>query len=130
MFARLFATVLLFAACLGLSLGTLAQTGHPAKGSWTGDITSSAADSARLRLLIEAWNGELSGTVNPGRRAVEMSEVTLDPDTWTLTIRAPMPEGELVLTGTLSNLGSWSNRKYIGTYRLGNTSGAFELTLN
>jgi hypothetical protein len=130
MLARLFSIVLLLAACLGLSVSTLAQTGHPAKGSWTGDITSSTADTARLRLLIDAFNGELSGTVNPGRRAVDMTAVTLDPDTWTLTIRAPMPEGELVLTGTLSNLGSWSNRKYIGTYRLGNESGAFELTLN
>jgi hypothetical protein len=41
-----------------------------------------------------------------------------------------MPEGELVLTGTLSNLGSWTNRKYIGTFTQGSKSGNFEFTLN
>lgn len=120
----------MFIACLGLSAALLAQTGHPAKGSWSGELTSSTSETTRIRLLIDAWNGELSGSVNPGRNAVEMSSVELDADTWTLTIEAPMEEGELVLTGTLSNLGSWTNRKYIGTYTLGDTSGEFDITLN
>lgn len=117
---------LMFVACVGLSATLLAQTGHPAKGSWSGDLD----ETTRVRLLLDAWNGELSGTVNPGRNGVEMSSVELDADTWTLTIRAPMPEGELVMRGTLSNLGSWTNRKYIGTYTQGNQSGNFEFTLN
>jgi hypothetical protein len=125
----MFARLLLLAAWLGLSAAALAQTGHPAKGSWSGDLAAAGA-STRIRLLIDAWNGDLTGTINPGRRGVEMNSVTLDPDSWTLTIRAPMPEGELVLRGTLSNLGSWTNRKYIGTYSLGNESGTFDFTLN
>lgn len=121
---------LLLLACLGLSASLFAQTGHPAKGSWSGDLVVNDTDSTRIRLLINAMNGELSGTVNPGRQGADMREITLDADTWTLTIRAPMPDGELVLTGTLGNLGSWTNRKYIGTYSLGNETGKFEFTLN
>lgn len=125
----MFARLLLLAACLGLSAVTLSQTGHPAKGSWSGDLAA-AGSSTRVRLLIDAWNGDLSGTVNPGRRGVEMNSITLDADSWTLTIRAALPEGELMLRGTLSNLGSWTNRKYIGNYSLGSESGTFEFTLN
>jgi hypothetical protein len=117
---------LMFVACLGLSATLLAQTGHPAKGSWSGDLDG----ETRVRLLIDAWNGELSGAVNPGRRGVDFTSAELDADTWTLTITAPMPEGELVLKGTLSNLGSWTNRKYIGTYTQAGKTGNFEFTLN
>jgi hypothetical protein len=129
MLIRLLSRVMLLAACLGLLPVAMAQTGHPAKGSWSGDLVSDQG-STRVRLLINAWNGELSGTVNPGRRGIEMDSVELDPSTWTLTIKAQTPEGPLELTGTLSNLGSWTNRKYIGTYRNGSQSGRFEFTLN
>ena len=122
--------MLLLITCLGLSAGSMAQVGHPAKGSWSGEYGPNAADSSRVRLLIESWNGDLSGTVNPGRRGVEMSSVELDADTWTLTIKAPMADGEMVMVGKLSNLGSWTNRKYVGTYTLGNERGTFDITLN
>ena len=129
MLTRLLSRVMLLAACLGLLPAAMAQTGHPAKGSWSGDLVNEEG-STRTRLLIEAWNGELSGTVNPGRRGVEMESVILDPSTWTLTIRAQTAEDPLELTGTLSNLGSWTNRKYIGTWHNGCESGRFEFTLN
>jgi hypothetical protein len=124
------ARILMFFAALGLSATLVAQTGHPAKGSWSGELKTSSAETTRIRLLIDDHNGDLMGSVNPGRNAVEMSSVVLDAPTWGLKIEAPMPEGTLVLDGTLSNLGSWTNRKYIGTYTLGSTSGTFEITLN
>ena len=127
MFARIF----LLLACLGLALPALSQTGHPAKGSWSGDmIPFSASEPVRIRLLINALNGELSGTVNPGRRGVEMSSVELDADSWTLTIHADMPDGPLMMEGKLSNLGSWTNRKFRGAYTLGDEKGTFDITLN
>jgi hypothetical protein len=61
---------------------------------------------------------------------VKINTADLDAPNWALTIKAPMPQGELVLDGTLSNLGSWANRKFIGTYTLGNEKGKFEFTLN
>jgi hypothetical protein len=126
---NMFARFALFLAALGLSAALMAQTGHPAKGSWSGVLTS-GADSSRIRLLIDDHNGELSGSVNPGRNGSEMKSVVLDASDWGLRIEATTPDGELVLDGTLSNLGSWTNRKYIGTYTLGSASGSFEITLN
>ena len=123
------ARILMLIACLGLSAALFAQTGHPAKGSWSGLLTA-GSDSTRIRLLINAHNGELSGSINPGRNAIEMESIELDASDWGLTIESTMPEGELVLDGTLSNLGSWTNRKYTGTYTLGGTRGNFEITLN
>lgn len=126
----MFARFLMFLACLGFSAILLAQTGHPAKGSWSGNLQPASGQTARIRLLIDDHNGELSGKVNPGRNGIDMSKIELDAATWGLTIHATTPEGELVLTGTLSNLGSWTNRKYIGTYTQGSTKGNFEITLN
>ncbi|MEY3660187.1 MAG: hypothetical protein ACO280_00105 [Pseudohongiellaceae bacterium] len=126
----MFSRIAIFFACLGLSALLWAQTGHPAKGSWSGNLTSASGEVTRLRLLIDDHNGELSGAVNPGRNAVEMSKVTLDAATWTLTINAKMPEGDVVLTGKLSNLGSWLNRKYVGTYKQGSATGNFDFTIN
>jgi hypothetical protein len=124
------ARILMFFAALGLSATLAAQTGHPAKGSWSGELKASSSEVTRVRLLIDDHNGELSGAVNPGRNGIEMSSVELDASDWSLKITAPMPEGELVLDGTLSNLGSWTNRKFIGTYTMGSTRGTFEITLN
>lgn len=121
--------VILLLICLVVSVPSMSQTGHPAKGSWAGFMGPHAADQTRLRILINAYNGELSGVINPGRRGVEATSVELDADTWTITIYANMPDGLLVLTGKLDNLGSWTNRKYYGTYSLGSETGNFSLTL-
>jgi hypothetical protein len=116
---------------MGLALPAMSQTGHPAKGSWSGNLIPFTTEGPeRIRLLIEAWNGDLSGTINPGRRGIEMSNVELDADTWTLTITADMPDGTLVMEGKLSNLGSWTNRKFRGAYTMGNEKGTFDITLN
>lgn len=125
----MFARLLMFFAALGLSATLAAQVGHPAKGSWSGQL-GSGSDATRIRLLIDDHNGELMGAVNPGRNQSEMKSVVLDAETWGLKIEATTPDGELVLDGTLSNLGSWTNRKYTGNYTLGGKSGTFDITLN
>jgi hypothetical protein len=123
--------ILLLVALISLAIPVMSQTGHPAKGSWSGDLTPFAdKEPERIRLLIDAFNGELSGSINPGRRGVEMSSVMLEADSWTLTIRADMPQGRMEMIGKLSNLGSWTNRKYRGSYTLGEEKGTFDITLN
>ena len=122
--------VFLFFACLAFTIPGFSQVGHPAKGSWSGFMGHNTEDQERIRLLIDDHNGDLSATINPGRRGVEASSVELDAPNWELVIEADTPEGKLVLTGTLSNLGSWTNRKYIGNYTLGNESGRFNITIN
>lgn len=56
--------------------------------------------------------------------------IDLNASNWTMTIKADTPEGDLVMVGKLENLGSWSNRKYFGTYTRGDERGTFSLTLN
>ena len=112
-----------------------AQVGHPAKGSWIGYWGPSGADQRRLRLLLDWENRSLNGTLNPGRNGVDIDQIDIDYDTWTLTIEANMPDEDgdvarLVATGVLDNLGSWTNRRYAGTYTYGNEAGTFLLMLN
>ena len=112
-----------------------AQVGHPAKGSWIGYWGPSGADQRRLRLLLDWENRSLNGTLNPGRNGVDIDQIDIDYDTWTLTIEADMPDEDgdvarLVATGVLDNLGSWTNRRYAGTYTYGNEAGTFVLMLN
>jgi len=129
MFARLF----LFTAFLAVAVPGLSQVGHPAKGSWAGFLTPlgvSDVSDERIRLLINAHNGELSGIINPGRNGVEATSVELDAPSWTLTIQATTPEGPLELVGKLENLGSWTNRRYSGYYSRGDEKGTFTVILN
>lgn len=125
----------LAALVLGFAAAATAQVGHPAKGSWLGYWGPSEDEQRRLRLLLDWEDREIVGTINPGRNGVPLDRTDIDYDTWTLTIEAEMPEADgtparLVATGVLDNLGSWTNRRYRGTYTHGDEAGTFELYLN
>ncbi len=112
-----------------------AQVGHPAKGSWSGYWGTSDADKHRILLVLDWHDNGLSGTINPGPNAVKLDKVGLDVDTWTLKLEAAMPDASgrkqpFVATGRLTNLGSWTNRTYAGTYSFGTEKGHFTVTLN
>lgn len=112
-----------------------AQVGHPAKGAWSGYWGTSDADKHRILLVLDWRNNELSGTINPGPNAIKLDKADLDVDTWTLKFQAAMPDASgrklpFVATGHLSNLGSWTNRMYAGTYSFGAEKGHFTVTLN
>jgi hypothetical protein len=125
---------------LGLLLALAAlpafpQVGHPAKGSWLGYWGPSEAERTRILLALDWQNGQVVGTITPGRNAVEIDRVEIDYATWTMTIEADMPlangnTARYVATGKLENLGSWLNRRYSGTYRHGDETGTFILALN
>lgn len=112
-----------------------AQVGHPVKGSWLGYWGPSEDEQRRMLLVLDWENREIVGVINPGRGSVTVDRADIDYDTWTLTFEAdmPTPDGKsahLVATGKLENLGSWVNRRFSGTYRLGDETGTFRLTLN
>jgi hypothetical protein len=124
---------LLLATVLAAAAG--AQTGHPAKGSWLGYWGPGETDQRRMRLLLDWHDRAITGTINPGRNGVPLDQASIDYDTWTMTIEADMPvDGgdvqRFVATGKLENLGSWTNRRYSGTYTLGSETGTFSLLLN
>ena len=127
--------VLALSACLGLAVGAFSQAGHPAKGSWSGDWGPTETHRNRVLLLLD-WDGNaITGQINPGPNAVDIDRAELDPSTWTLTIEADVPvrgggTQRYVATGVLENLGSWTNRRYSGTYTHGGESGTFLVTLN
>jgi len=124
-------------AALLVALPVLSQVGHPAKGSWSGYWGPDASDQRRMLLLLDWENQKITGTINPGRNGIAIERSSLDVANWTLTIEAEMPAqgssgpaGRFVATGKLENLGSWTNRRYSGTYRLGDETGTFLLSLN
>jgi hypothetical protein len=120
---------------MSFAAGSTAQVGHPVKGSWSGYWGSSAATKRRILLLLDWRDRAIVGTVNPGPNQVPIDSATLDVDTWTLTLRAALPDPSdnkqsFVATGKLTNLGSWTNRTYSGTYEYGAERGKFTVTLN
>jgi hypothetical protein len=122
-------------AALALAAPAHAQTGHPAKGSWLGYWGAGQADQRRLFILLDWENREITGLINPGPDAVTITRAEIDYATWTMTLEADMPTADggaakWVATGKLENLGSWTNRRYSGTYTHGEESGEFSLTLN
>ncbi len=124
--------------CLLACLATApiwAQLGHPAKGAWSGYWGPGESEQRRVLLLLDWVDNEITGMINPGRNGVEIDRAELDASTWTLTIEADMPAGDgstarYVATGTIENLGSWTNRRFSGTYRHGDETGTFLVTLN
>jgi hypothetical protein len=120
---------------IALGVSAAAQVGHPAKGSWSGYWGTSAVDKHRLVLLLDWRDRAIVGVVNPGPSQVPIDTASLDVETWTLTLHATLPglDGSarpFVATGQLSNLGSWVNRTYSGTYQYGTERGRFTVTLN
>ena len=130
---RPFHSVLILACLAAAPLW--AQLGHPAKGAWSGYWGPGESEQRRVLLLLDWTDNEITGVINPGRNAVEIDQADLDPSTWTLTIEADMPlddgtVGRYVATGKLDNLGSWTSRRYSGTYTHGDETGTFLVTLN
>jgi len=130
---RLLSLVCLF-MCL-VTAAAWAQVGHPAKGSWSGYWESGESQRTRALVLLDWVDNEISGTINPGRNGTPITRAELDVSTWTLTIEADMPlpdgsSGTYIATGKLENLGSWTNRRYSGTYRHGDEAGTFVLFRN
>jgi hypothetical protein len=118
----------------GLSAAT-AQVGHPAKGSWLGYWGPDDAHRNRMLLVLDWEDRAIVGTINPGPKGIPVASADIDYSTWTMTLEAEMPTDgggteHYVATGKLENLGSWVNRRYAGTYRLGDETGTFDLTLN
>ena len=126
-----------FCVLAGLAVAgpLVAQTGHPVKGSWLGYWGPSESERHRILLVLDWENRAITGTINPGSNAVSVDRTEIDYSTWVLTIEANMPvasggTARYVATGKIENLGSWVNRRYSGTYRHGDETGTFLVTLN
>ena len=119
---------------VGMVVSAFAQYGHPLKGSWSGDWGVDTDKRTRLLLLLD-WDGTaITGTINPGLQAVDITTASLDPTTWAIHFEAIGEDdaGEpvaYVVDGELQNLGSY-NRVITGMWMQGDLTGTFTLTRN
>jgi hypothetical protein len=101
------------------------QYGHPLKGTWSGDWGPNKETRNRVLLDLQ-WDGKtITGTINPGPKAVRLRSASLDPSTWGVRLEA---DG-YVIEGKLENLGSY-RRVLTGTWTQGGQRGDFRLTRN
>jgi hypothetical protein len=110
----------------------LAQFGHPLKGTWSGDW-GPAKDKQTHVLLELNWDGKaVTGTINPGPKAVALGKVDFDAPNWTVHLEADGKDASgkavhYVIDGKVSNVGS-QNRILSGTWTQGGVKGEFKLT--
>jgi hypothetical protein len=84
---------LLFAAAMALTVGAIAQEGHPLTGTWYGEY--GAVSQQRDLTVILRWDGRvISGTINPGPAATPITSAVMD-----ITPGKPAPEGQQSTTG-------------------------------
>jgi hypothetical protein len=129
-------------ACLAIAVPALAQSGHPLKGSWSGEWGPSKADRSRV-LLEFNWDGKnLTGTLNPGPDGVPMTRLTLEPPKaledaakgWPIHFEGDAKDAQgkpvhVVVDGMLENIGAF--RKVIsGSWTEGTKKGYFEVIAN
>jgi hypothetical protein len=117
-----------------LAAPALAQFGHPLKGTWSGDWGPTKDN--RTRILLELhWDGKaVTGTINPGPKAVPIKKAELAPDTWGVHIEGEGKDAagavvRYVIDGKLENIGAYQ-RILSGTWTEGGKKGDFRLVRN
>lgn len=119
------------ALAVALAAAATAQEGHPLSGTWSGEWTRGPEARSRITLVMN-WDGKaITGTINPGPDAADLSRVTVDYDKWTVRIEAERKDASgkpvrIVAEGTLDDLGSW-HRTLTGAWTEGGGKGTFKL---
>ena len=124
---KIILAIALFGLVLGAA-GVMAQEGHPLTGSWHGEWHPSASQRVPLLVYMKWDSKEVTGTINPGPKAVPLKTVKLDANNWTVHFEADTKDGQhIVADGKIDNLGSY-NRTIEGTWSQGSNKGEFKLT--
>ena len=120
------ASVLSLLISLALVLPAFAQ--DPISGTWTGDWGPSKSDRNQVTVQFKYDGKTLSGTVNPGEKAVQLVKSTYDPKTGTVHMEADakneMGSGmvHFIIDGKLDK------NTMTGTWNHGNVKGDFKIT--
>jgi hypothetical protein len=111
------ATLVLFAAG-----AAQAQEGFPLDGTWRGELAGSGKAHATVVMVLQ-WDGQkITGTINPGPDAVQISDAKLIPDGWHVTVTAKNAAGKpIAFEGVIGNLGAY-DRTITGTWSEGGRS--------
>lgn len=96
-----------------------AQEGFPLDGTWRGERTGAGQPAATIVLILQ-WDGQnVTGTINPGPKAIPIAEAKLIPDGWRVTLSARTAAGEPIsFDGTIGELGAY-DRSITGTWKEG-----------
>ena len=118
-------------AAIALTVGAVAQEGHPLSGTWHGDWGTSATQRTPVVLYLKWETRMLSGFLNPGPNAVPLKVATVSGDKWNVHLEADMKDAKgatvpVVVDGTIDDIGSY-NRTLSGTWMQGTTKGTFKL---
>jgi hypothetical protein len=131
-----FVRILMLVVLLLVPQLSLAQFGHPLKGSWSGQW--GPADSPNRLLLRFDWDGKaLAGVINPGANAATIKNVTIDysnPSAWKVKFQGEGKDATgkpvaIAVDGTLENIGAYY-RVFHGTWTQAGQKGDFTLTRN
>lgn len=123
------------AVCLALALAvvpSLAQEGHPLRGSWIG-VWEGNQTHDEFVLIVLDWNGrDITGIINPGTDNIEITDAELDPDDWSVRIEADTEDSQgrhvdYVLEGQIQDL-ELPSRYITGTWRSSDGRGDFEIS--
>jgi len=97
----------------------VAQEGFPLDGTWRGE-RQAAGETPATVVMIMQWDGQkVTGVINPGPKAIQISDAKLIPDGWRVTVAATTASGEnIAFEGTIAELGAY-NRSISGTWTEG-----------
>src|SRR5262249_49824702 len=74
--------------------GAHAQEGFPLDGTWRGELEGSGKAHATVVMVLQ-WDGQkITGTINPGPDAIQISDAKLIPDGWHVTVAAQNKAGK------------------------------------
>jgi hypothetical protein len=99
-----------------------AQEGFPLDGTWRGERPGRAKAPVTIVMVLQ-WDGQkVTGIINPGPDAIQITDAQLVPEGWHVSIRAKTPAGKSIdFEGILGELGSY-NRSITGTWTEGGRS--------
>ena len=116
--------------CVALATAAGAQEGHPLKGSWIGDWSSSPTQRTPLTLVMD-WDGKtINAIVNPGTDNLPVT-VTLNPADWSVHLEGSAKDRagntvRLVADGKIQSIGL-PNRLLAGSWTQGDVKGDFRV---
>jgi hypothetical protein len=97
----------------------IAQEGFPLDGTWRGERPAAGAAPVTIVMVMQ-WDGsKVTGVINPGPKAIPITDAKLIPEGWRVTVAAQTAVGQPVaFEGVLGELGSY-NRTITGTWTEG-----------
>jgi hypothetical protein len=126
------AALVLGLALLGSAVIAPAQEGHPLKGSWIGTWASNETHGEDVLLILD-WDGKsITGMINPGTDNIELTNASLNPDGWVVTLEADAKDRSgaavhYVIEGRIEDL-ELPNRSIVGSWRHERGRGEFEVS--